>query len=441
MQLQLRHRTVDLTDGAVTGDVPTHLSPRELCLLRYLVERADTDVDRQELLCQAFGYHPAAASRAVDKTMSSLRSKLEPARSSPVFLLTVDGGYRFRPGSTTPGGGEVNGFVGRLAELRQLRTCLGSPGVYTIVGAPGVGKSRLARRAAAQQGHDVLRCSLDAGRSVLDAVGHAMGLGVPTASTVGRALACKGPVVVVLDGIERDHSHAADLVQSWHACAPEVAFLVTSRHPLVIADERLLRLGPLSASDGVALLRMRAGDRGVDLELDDTLPPLVEALDGLPLALELAAYRLELLSPQQLLLRLPRDPGVLYSRRRDVAERHLSLEATLDFALDALDEAQRAAMRSLARFDGPFTLEDAEAQLPRGPASLGPAAMLQDLFDHSLLERSGRGPVRRLRLLHVVRRHLGLWGPRAEVRDLSPPLRVVGGGGWAATRPPEGLPS
>jgi predicted ATPase/DNA-binding winged helix-turn-helix (wHTH) protein len=433
--LSLHGCVVDLDTGAVSGGWTQHLTTRELVLLGYLAERPGQDVSREALLVEAFGYAESASSRAVDKAMTSLRAKVEVDRSAPEHLITVVGyGYRFvpppapQPTSSRPLPAERGAFVGRADDLQRLRSLVG-PGLLTLVGAGGIGKTRLALQLARERPGSRL-VELAGARSredILRLVGSALDLplnlsGTPPAEQIGHALAALGPALVVLDNLEHLLEHAP-LLSSWLALAPSVHLLATSRRPLDLAGERVHRVEPLEEEDALALLAERARQRGLDPSEEPALGELCRSLDGLPLALELAAARLGSLGATELRQRLHERLTLLRSRDKSAPERHTTLAAMLDWSWSLLDGVERTALAELSVFPSDFTAEAAEAALSP-PADGRPALEVLDvLLDSSLLQRHVSEGAVRLGMLETVRVYaadrLAALAPETQQRALA----------------------
>src|SRR5262245_13473514 len=207
-------------------------------------------------------------------------------------------------------GEELTSFVGRDAELAELgRLFADGARVVTLTGIGGVGKTRLARRHARVEARAVLFCALAEASSVEAAhrvVAAALGValangdaGDDARAQLGRVLASLGPALVVLDNLEQVVGPIAAEVAAWAESAPGAASLVTSRGPLRIAGERTRELEPLGLDDAVSLLVARASDAGtaVPAQALDAARAIAQHLDGIPLAIELAAPRLSVLSP------------------------------------------------------------------------------------------------------------------------------------------------
>jgi tetratricopeptide (TPR) repeat protein len=169
--------------------------------------------------------------------------------------------------------------------------------------------------------------------------------------------------------------------------------LATSRVPLRVAGEREFHVAPLAAPDAVALLRWQARALGVDPAGEELLGEICRRLDGLPLAIELAAARLRALSAQALLERLDRRLDLLVGGRRDAPERQRTLRATIAWSHELLDPDEQQLFAQLGVFAGGCTVEWAEAVCDAGLAAL------ESLVEQSLLRRAGD----RLVMLETVR--------------------------------------
>jgi tetratricopeptide (TPR) repeat protein len=304
------------------------------------------------------------------------------------------------PPPRDPGGNlgeEPDAFIGRRDELAALLEALDAGGQLTLLGPAGVGKSRLATAAArrwrAQRGGPAWFCDLSQARSaegLLAAVASALDVPLSGADTealvdtLGHAIAGRGEATLVLDNFEQ-LTDLAGVVSRWRALAPEARLVVTSRQPLGLPGERLLTVPPLDAGHARALLVARARERGAELAEDPDLEALAEALEGLPLALELAAGRLGVLSVRDVLDRL--GLGLL---RRGTSGRHGTLEAALDWSWALLSPAEQRGLAQLSVFRGGFTLEAAEAVLDLGDPDVAAAPGAPWALDvlTSLVEKS-----------------------------------------------------
>jgi predicted ATPase len=279
-----------------------------------------------------------------------------------------------------------------------------------------VGKTRLAfevaRRAAGSSVggvRAVLLADLPPGSDVTERVALALGASgrAPTLSESIADWARNNEALVVLDNCEQVVESVARVVDHLLVESSRVTVLVTSRQPLRVADEVTWRLPAMPTddadeeSDAVALLRERAAAARPELSLDPALArELCRDLDGLPLAIEIAAARLLHMSPEQLRRSLGDRMAVLRSSRRDVPERQRTLDALLRWSYDLLDPGERDVLARVAIFSSPFDLDAATAVA----ASTGTEVVdaLGGLVDHSLLQLVG-GPETRYRMLMTVR--------------------------------------
>jgi predicted ATPase/class 3 adenylate cyclase len=298
-------------------------------------------------------------------------------------LRTLENRPTNLPAQTTP-------FVGRAAELDALQALLSDQGIrlVTLTGPGGSGKTRLALQAAAESvelfPNGVWLVSLEAVREaalLLPAIAQTLGLyeagGRPLERAIHDRLADQH-VLLVLDNFEQ-LLDAARTVSNLLDGSPRVQMIVTSRAPLRIAAEHVFPVPPLALPDprslpalealsqyeAVALFveRARAVAPGfaVTGENAPAVAELCVRLDGLPLAIELAAARVKLLPPQALLARLGRRLDLLRGGARDRPERQQTLRATLDWSFDLLDAEEQRLFGRLSVFAGGFRLDAAEA--------------------------------------------------------------------------------
>jgi predicted ATPase/predicted negative regulator of RcsB-dependent stress response len=292
-------------------------------------------------------------------------------------------------------------FVGRTKEIARLSDWLDTPGLVTVKGPAGVGKTRLARRTGwayrELTGNAVWFCDISEAAStqgVLGAVATALDLqlGRDPARQVGYALSARPNSLVVLDNFEQVVA-CSHLIATWMHMAPRTRFVVTSRQPLHLDGEVVLELGVLGLDDALELLTSGRPGR-VGTGTDPALVELAVRLDGLPLALELAAARLDLMSPTQLVARL--DDRLRLLGRRGAQGRHATLSDALDWSWQLLTDDERAGLAQLSVFSGGFDLEAADEVLD---VPCGALDVVERLLDRSLVDqRSGR-----LRLLQSVR--------------------------------------
>ncbi len=295
-------------------------------------------------------------------------------------------------GTPTNLGKQATSFVGRVAELADLHQLFrqGSR-LVTLLGPGGTGKTRLSMQFAEQlvsyfrtvdssgrRRGGVWFCDLTEAADV-DGLCSAMAsaMGVPLApgdavQQLGHALVARGEVLVVLDNFEQLVGYVGETVERWMRTAPEARFVATSRELLRVPNETVFEVPPLRmpsgpddvrSSEAVQLFVERARTARPGFEPapgDDTsFAEIVRQLDGMPLAIELAAARMAVLSPQQLLQRLPRRFDLLVGSR-GAKEHQATLRDTIDWSWQSLSKAEAAALAQLSVFRGGFTTEAAD---------------------------------------------------------------------------------
>ncbi|MEM7248692.1 MAG: tetratricopeptide repeat protein [Acidobacteriota bacterium] len=294
----------------------------------------------------------------------------------------------------------VSEFVGRRAELERLSLRLADePRLLTLLGPPGVGKTRLVLehgREAQVGGASVFFCDLSEVRSTEGIVGAlARTLDVPLGQEpigqLGHALAARGPCLVIFDNFEQVAEHADATLGEWLSATEQVTFVVTSRVLLHVPGEEVFPLEPLELeTEAVELFELRAKARLPEFSLEagcrDDVVQIVRLLDGLPLAIELAAARLAILSPASLLERLADRFRVLVGTG-GARERQATLRAAIDWSWELLEPWEKSALAQASVFEGGFTLEAAEQviDLEHHPGAPWVLDAVQALVDKSLL--------------------------------------------------------
>ncbi|MFE5818638.1 ATP-binding protein [Streptomyces sp. NPDC056479] len=263
---------------------------------------------------------------------------------------------------------ELSTFVGRSAEFAELTAALGAARLVTVTGAGGVGKSRLAARAASRCAprDGVWHVELAPVRDP-EFVDYAVveGLGLTDHTTrlphetllahlAGREL------LLILDGFEHLVGACAELATDLLRRVPGLSVLAVGRRPLGLAGERLFPLAPLGEDDAVELFVERAAQRGTAVPGDGDVRELCRRLDGIPLAIELAAGRLRTLAPGQLLERLDDRFRLLTGGTRDVLPRHRTLRTTVGWSHELCTPEERLLWARLSVFAGRFDLDAAE---------------------------------------------------------------------------------
>lgn len=322
-------------------------------------------------------------------------------------------------------------FIGRDRELSEIRTLVASSRLVTLTGPGGCGKTRLGLQAAAElldgPGDGVWLVELapvaaeDAAASAISAaLGIARQPGRPVLEVLLDALAPQ-EIVIVLDNCEHLIGASAKAADAMLRHCPKVHLVATSRAPLAIGGETIYRVPPLSlpetgdtgllaaqSSDAVALFMDRAKAQGTGLMLDEQTAPLVVSicarLDGLPLAIELAAARLRTLSLSRLHDRLDERFRLLTGGSRTAPARQQTLQAAVDWSYSLLDRAEQLLLRRLAVFAENFDMDAAEAVCGFGDIEvLDVTDLLGSLVDKSLVVAEPAGPALRYRLLETIR--------------------------------------
>ena len=402
---------LDLTNRTLSkGGLPVRVRERELSILIYLAERAGSFVSRDELIAAIWSGAPVDDAN-VRVQMAALRRLLGDGGNRQDFVgFTPGRGYRFEAGEPEPQPclapppehttGEavapsrhnlpirIKPFFGRDEALRRLTDHLPLHRLVTIVGPGGIGKTTLALAGA-----EAVVQSYENGIRLVDLAGlsDARLITAGMAMTLGISLMSPDPVddlvkflrdkqmLIVLDNCEHLVEAAASLVETILTRTREVQFLATSREPLRADSEWLFRLGPLEVPPGhkdlnaceslhypaVRLFVERARLSQSQFELIDNdvvaVSDLCRRLDGIPLAVELAAARVGLFGVRGLADQLADSFGTLTQGRRTALPRHQTLRATLDWSYDILPEREQQLLARLAIFRGEFTLASAQA--------------------------------------------------------------------------------
>jgi predicted ATPase/DNA-binding SARP family transcriptional activator len=306
--------------------------------------------------------------------------------------------------TVTPVPAQLTSFVGREEDLAQVSDLLTRYRLVTLTGPGGTGKTRLTVEAVRSL-TDVCFVELakteDVSQGVLDALGLRDSRTRPAATPVERITAALAdrPILLVLDNCEHVIDDAAHLAAALLARCPSLKILATSREPLGITGEALYPVPRLTSELAVRLFNDRATAARSDFA--DDVRHICAALDGLPLAIELAAARVRSLSVKDIAARLDDRFGLLSKGSRTAEARHRTLRAVVEWSWDLLDADERALAARLTVFAGGATLADA-----RDVSGL-PEDVMASLVDKSLVEIVGD----RYRMLETIRAfcaaHLG----------------------------------
>lgn len=341
---------------------------------------------------------------------------------------------------------QLTSFIGREHEIEEVKRLLNSARLVTLLGPGGAGKTRLALQVAAEtldayaQGAWLVDLAATAEGSVIpQTIASILGLrgSAPEAvgpigtdlETPGRGLIDQvleqlrtGRALVILDNCEHLVEECAELADLIVQSCPQITVLVTSREPLRMAGEARWRVPPLTTPAGredierlseyestrlfVDRARLNQSDFALTSQNADAVIEICQRLDGMPLAIELAAAWVSVLTPKQILTRLDDQFRLLASGPRRGQSRHQTLRATVDWSYELLTEPERSLLDHLSIFSGGFSLEAAEEVCStRGVDREEVLHLLSRLVDKSLVLRETEGTTERYRLLETIRQY------------------------------------
>jgi predicted ATPase/DNA-binding winged helix-turn-helix (wHTH) protein len=427
------------------GDQPMRLGSRALDILAVLAENAGRVVPKEDLIARVWPNVYVEESN-LKIQVSALRRALGDGQAGNRYIVTVPGrGYEFvapvdraaEPKATTPPAGRHNlplaatRMIGREEAVATLVSRLSRERLLTIVGPGGVGKTTVAlavaERMISDYEHGVWLVDLSPlgdPRLVPSAVATVLGLELRTENPLAGLVAALRDkrMLLLLDNCEHVIAAAASLAAAVLTGVPRVDILATSREPLGVAGEREHRLGSLgspptlsgltaaeaTAFPAVQLFVERVTAIVEDFALTDAnAQPVVEIcrrLDGLPLAIEFAAPRVEVLGVEGLAAGLDRSLPLLTARRRTTMPRHRTMRAVVDWSYGLLSEDEQRFFRALGIFAGGFTVEAAAAMTIRTADTPYDALdRLSDLVAKSLVVVDVNGAKPRFRLLDTIR--------------------------------------
>ncbi|MFQ6393445.1 protein kinase domain-containing protein [Nocardia sp. KC 131] len=326
---------------------------------------------------------------------------------------------------------ELTSFVNRRTELAQVRNLLSTARLVSLSGTGGVGKTRLALRAAAAARREfadgvwlVELADVSDPSLLVNVVAATLGLrddpARPQSEVVVEFLSTRESLLV-LDNCEQLVEAVAELVETWLRASSNLRILATSREPLNIAGEAVLQVPPLTVPDldrepslrglprydAVTLFADRAAAAVPTFEVDEDNKAAViricARLDGLPLAIELAAARTRTMSPEQILQRLDDRYGLLTRASRTAPTRQQTLRWCIDWSYELCTEAEQRLWARLSVFAGGFELDAAEQVCGADLAPEDPLDVLSALVDKSILIRNESNGVVRFRMLETLR--------------------------------------
>jgi non-specific serine/threonine protein kinase len=420
------------------------ITPRAFDLLLVLLERNGHLVTKEDLLAQAWP-GVIVEENALHAQISALRKLL-----GPDAITTVPGaGYRFELGVTplsppVESHAEVvprhnlpkalTSFIGREQQIAELKGLLRQTRLLTLSGAGGCGKTRLALELAGQvaesYAHGVSLVELAAlgnGELVPQTVADVLGLKESASEartqTIASYLRSKH-LLLMFDNAEHLLAACAELVQKLLARCPQLSILVTSRERLGILGELTYRVPSLSVPEPnqqhvaetlvacesarlfIERARLQEAHFGVTAQSAPAIASICSHLDGIPLAIELAAARVRAISVEELNQRLDQRFRLLTDTSRAALPRHRTLGAMIDWSYDLLNAAEKGLFSRASVFAGGFTLDAAEQVLSGGAVDEASVIdLLTSLVDKNLLQAEDHRGTTRYRQLETVRQY------------------------------------
>ncbi|MDG3014660.1 protein kinase domain-containing protein [Speluncibacter jeojiensis] len=379
---------------------------------------------------------PDVVSAVIERAMDRDPTRRPSATELAAQLRAVVGGDPAAPDPPGPLAApaelpvELTSFVGRQTELTEIHDALATDRLVTLTGIGGVGKTRLALRAGSSSREafpdGIWLVELGEVRdpaTVVDTVASALGIRDYAGRTLLEVLVevmSERNGLLVLDNCEQVVDAVADLVAILLSRCPDLRILATSREPLGLG-ETVIRVAPLTTpadgratsprdaarSDAVALFAERAAAAVPGFALSEanssTVAQICARLDGLPLAIELAAARMRALSPEQILDRLTDRYRLLSRGARGVPPRQQTLRWSIDWSYDLCSPEEQHLWRQLSLFAGSFELDDVEGVCAAGESQL--LDVLSSLVDKSILLREETAGTVRFRMLDTVREY------------------------------------
>ncbi|HEX2060224.1 MAG TPA: tetratricopeptide repeat protein, partial [Thermoanaerobaculia bacterium] len=299
-------------------------------------------------------------------------------------------------------------LVGREREIAEVKALVGSQRLVTLTGVGGTGKTRLASELALrldwQRADSVAWIELAActeAPSVAQQVATTLSLRDPSALVPALR---ERELLLVLDNCEQVVAACAELASTLLLHCPKLRILATSREPLGVAGERVWPVPPIAPPEAIELFADRASSVDPAFALTESNTPAVaeicRRLDGIPLAIELAAARIRVLTPEQITARLADRFAILTGSARTMIPRHRTLRAAIDWSFALLTEAEQTLLAQLSVFAGSFSLEAVEA-VCEGPV----LDLLSGLVDKSLVVANSRRGAVRYALLETIREY------------------------------------
>ena len=428
-----RHDTAIAELEATVVDEPLAERPRaQLMVAQYRSGRSDEALAGfdalRERLRDELGLDPSPQLRQLHQRILRREADLDPVTSHAEWPPPVTAPQQ-RASAAPP-----EALIGRDEDVRAVSDLLSSAGLVTLTGPGGVGKTRLAEQAAARVRHDFpdgvvvshlapVRDPAGVGPALVEVLRTQHTGDRPVTDTLVDAVGTRR-LLLVLDNCEHVLATVTPIVERLLRACPELTVLATSREHLRLPSERVWQVAPLAvpmpeataeqvvATPAGALLRTRA--RAVDPGFEVTgtnaaeLATLCRRLDGIPLAIELAAARLRTMSLQDLLARAEQRLSLLAGSSHREEGRHRTLEAVIDWSYRLLSDREARLFARLSVFAGAFPLSAAEQVADGDPLERHEIAeLLGELVDRSMVDVVRRDDDVRYRLLDTLRTYAG----------------------------------
>jgi non-specific serine/threonine protein kinase len=407
-------------------DRPAAIGARAFDVLLTLIERRDRVVSKNELL-DAVWPGLVVEENNLQVQVSTLRKLL-----GPHAVATIPGrGYRFTlvPDDSGRASGAapplnnlpaaLSRFIGRDAEIAEVKSLLDASRLVTLIGLGGAGKTRLSLQVAGEvlAGYPdgvwfVELASLNDGRRAAQVVAFVLGVTEEAGKPVIEALvkSVKGKrLLCVLDNCEHLVEAAADVAKRLLQAGPNVKILASSREPLHVAGESAFRVPALATPQAIQLFvdRARSASNGFEATPAnaESIVEICRRLDGIPLAIELAAARVRALSVEQIAARLDDRFRLLTGGDPSAMPRQQTLRASMEWSYEMLSAPERILLRRLSVFSGGWTLEAAETVCAGGEVEQAASVLevLTNLVEKSLVDVDSAGE--RFYLLESVRQY------------------------------------
>jgi predicted ATPase len=290
-------------------------------------------------------------------------------------------------------------IVGREKQKTLIIENLKANQLVSLIGSAGVGKTHIALEVAShwrkENQCEIIFCDATVATNALgitQVVGEALGIQLnpdDPVKQVGDELQLRGSVLVIFNNLEQLIKEAVKVIQSWLEDTKELKILLTSRIPLGIENENIIKLPPLSLLEGMELFVLRAQQHLHDIQLDsnnrEIIGRIVQRLDSLPLAIELAAARVSMLKLEEIEKRLSKNFGLLRTRLRDAEQ--IALLGALDWSWDLLTDWEKSALAQCSVFRNGFDLQAAEGIIDLSTWENIPDVIdiMEALFDDNLI--------------------------------------------------------